>query len=105
MGFDSHENNGSADTCVTLKIDGTSFSTSHGGVGPVEALVEALAAHGRHVEILGLTQTSVRAGNDSDAVTLLEYRTAAGSGWAAGIDRSVLSATLDAVVRAANVVT
>ncbi|WP_167735548.1 2-isopropylmalate synthase [Rhodococcus sp. 1R11] len=101
VGFDSHDNDGSADTCITLKIDGATFETSHTGVGPVEALVDALSAHGRHVDILGLTQTSVRAGNDSDAVSMLEYRTATGSRWAAGIDRSVLSATLDAVLRAA----
>ncbi|MBY4011797.1 2-isopropylmalate synthase [Rhodococcus fascians] len=102
VGFDSRDNDGFADTCITLKIDGTSVETSHTGVGPVEALVDALSAYGRHVEILGLTQTSVRAGTDSDAVTMLEYRTATGAGWSAGIDRSVLSATLDAVVRAAN---
>jgi len=49
-------------------------------------------------------QTSVGTGNDSEALTLLEYRTGgSATGWAAGKDRSVLAATLAAVTRAANV--
>ncbi|WP_448321217.1 2-isopropylmalate synthase [Streptomyces sp. CO7] len=89
---------------VRLSLHGQEFTTTHQDVGPVEALVHALDGHGLGVEILGLHQTSVRSGSDSDALTLVEYRTAEGTGWAAGVDRSVLTATLDAVVRAANAV-
>ncbi|ORI19846.1 2-isopropylmalate synthase [Rhodococcus sp. 1163] len=102
ISFDSHEEHGRNTTAVTVEIHGEQSESTHEGVGPVEALIEALAPHNRDVDVLGLTQTSVQSGNDSDAVTMLEYRTADGSGWSAGVDRSVLTATLDAVIRAAN---
>ncbi|MDJ0363407.1 2-isopropylmalate synthase [Rhodococcus sp. H29-C3] len=102
VSFDSHEEHGRNTTSVTVEIYGEQSESTHEGVGPVESLIEALAAHNRYVDVLGLTQTSVRSGNDSDAVTMLEYRTADGSGWSAGVDRSVLTATLDAVIRTAN---
>lgn len=100
--FDSHESDGRNTTAITVEICGEQWESTHKRVGPVEALIEALAARGRHVDILSLTQTSVHAGSDSEAVTILEVRTAAGSSWVAGVDRSVLTATLDAVIRAAN---
>lgn len=102
ISFDSHDEHERTTTCVTLEIDGRQSNSTHEGVGPVEALIEALTVHNRHIEILSLTQTSVRAGNDSDALTMVEYRTVGGSGWVAGVDRSVLTATLDAVIRAVN---
>jgi 2-isopropylmalate synthase len=91
-----------ARTAITIRVGGVDHASTHVGVGPVEALTTALRAHGAEVEVLSLTQTSVGAGNDSEALTLLEYRTPQGTGWAAGQDRSVLAATLAAVTRAAN---
>ncbi|ORI27310.1 2-isopropylmalate synthase [Rhodococcus sp. 1168] len=102
ISFDSHDEHERTTTRVTLEIEGQQSNSTHEGVGPVEALIEALTVHNRHIEILSLTQTSVRAGNDSDALTMVEYRTVDGSGWVAGVDRSVLTATLNAVVRAVN---
>lgn len=88
-------------TTITLHADGVETRTRHDGVGPVEALGTALAAIGLPVEILSLHQTSIGTGPDSDALTLIEYRDGARSGWAAGRDRSVLAATLHAVRNAA----
>ncbi|WP_249521031.1 2-isopropylmalate synthase [Microbacterium sp. ER1] len=88
-------------TTITLHADGVETRTRHDGVGPVEALGTALAAIGLPVEILSLHQTSIGTGPDSDALTLIEYRDGARSEWAAGRDRSVLTATLHAVRNAA----
>lgn len=88
-------------TRITLGTGDDRHTTSHPGVGPVEALTEALARRGVHVEILGLHQTSVGTGNGSDALTLVEYRRDGATGWAAGLDRSVLTASLSAVMAAA----
>ncbi|MCT2224676.1 2-isopropylmalate synthase [Microbacterium paraoxydans] len=88
-------------TTITLRADGVETRTRHDGVGPVEALGTALAEIGLPVEILSLHQTSIGTGPDSDALTLIEYRDGARSGWAAGRDRSVLAATLHAVRNAA----
>jgi 2-isopropylmalate synthase len=91
-----------ARTAITIRVGGVDHASTHVGVGPVEALTTGLRAHGIDVEVLSLAQTSVGAGNDSEALTLLEYRTSRGTGWTAGQDRSVLAATLAAVIRAAN---
>jgi 2-isopropylmalate synthase len=88
---------------ATVTVDGT----AHHGVserGPVDALVRALADTGLEMEILSVHQSSLRAGADAETLTLLEYLGPAGPAWAAGRDGSVLSATVDAVVRAANAV-
>ena len=88
-------------TTITIRASGGETTTSHDGVGPVEALTAALADIGFAVEILGLHQTSTGAGNESTAMTLVEYRNGQQAGWAAGTDRSVLTASLTAVVNAA----
>lgn len=81
-------------TEITLNVNGTAHTSTHRGVGPVEALTQALAEVDRPVEILGLTQQSIGA----TAVTYLEHR----GGWACGRSDSVLTASLAAVIRAAN---
>ncbi|WP_336628734.1 MULTISPECIES: 2-isopropylmalate synthase [unclassified Microbacterium] len=90
-------------TALRLRVDGVEHAAVHPGVGPVEALTAELAAHGMPIEVLDLQQTSLGAGTDAEALTLIEYRGARGTGWTAGRDRSVLTATLRAVVAAANV--
>lgn len=87
-------------THLTVRRGGTEHTSEHRGVGPVEAFVAAVARLGIDVEILSLHQTSVRAGSGAEALTLLEYRRGGETGWAAGRDRSVLTATFEAVVRA-----
>lgn len=86
---------------VACRIDGTERRVVRRGMGPVETLVAALDEGGVGVEVLGLHQTSIDAGSDADALTLLEYRAGDVTGWAAGRDRSVVGASLAAVVAAA----
>lgn len=81
-------------TEISLVIDGRVHTSSHRGVGPIEALRRALADVGYPVEILGLTQQSIGA----TAITYLESR----SGWACGRSDSVLGASMAAVLRAVN---
>ncbi|WP_409462462.1 2-isopropylmalate synthase [Amycolatopsis sp. GA6-003] len=95
------ENSADEHTSITLRVDGAEHTSTHTGTGPVEALTAALSEHGRKVDIVALHQTSIGSGNDSEALTLLEYRTDSGTQWTAGRDRSVLAASLTAVVNAA----
>ncbi len=81
-------------TEINLIVDGRVHTSSHRGVGPLEALTRALAEAGHAVEILGLTQQSIGA----TAITYLECR----SGWACGRSDSVLGASMAAVLRAVN---
>jgi 2-isopropylmalate synthase len=90
-------------TTITLRANGIEHTSSHEGVGPVEALTAALSRIGFEVEVVSLHQASTGAGNDSDAITLIEYRVGQRTGWVAGMDRSVLTASLLAVMNAAAV--
>lgn len=103
-GIHVDEVDGTARTTTTVNIDGSVTTTEHVAGGPVEALVDALATRGIVVDIVGLHQTSVGTGSTSDALTCLEYRHDGVSRWTAGRSRSVLGASLDAVIRAANAV-
>lgn len=95
---------GNTTTLLWLSIDGAHYPSTHDNIGPVEAATSALQSHGIDIEILDLHQTSTGSGNDSEALSLVEYRHAAETSWAAGKDRSVLTATLQAVLSAANAV-
>ena len=101
VSYDSADGEGDPRTRITLQVEGREHTTVHREGGPVEALTAALAAHGVRVDIVGLHQTSVGSGAESDALTLLEHRTPAGSSWSVGRGRSVLSASLSAVMAAA----
>ncbi|WP_402843181.1 2-isopropylmalate synthase [Microbacterium sp. GXS0129] len=81
--------------------DGTEVRASVEG-GPVEAVLAALGSAAAGIEVLSLHQTSIGRGADADALTLLEYRSPAGIGWAAGRHRSTVTATALAVLTAAS---
>ncbi|KJL31411.1 2-isopropylmalate synthase [Microbacterium azadirachtae] len=85
-----------------LRIDDVETHAERIGVGPVEAVTAEFARRGLAIEVLDLHQTSIGSGNAVEALTLLEHRSAHGTGWVAGRDRSVLTATLNAVVAAAD---
>lgn len=89
-------------TTLSLRVDNSEHTSSHHGVGPVEAVTEALARIGISLDVLALHQTSIGSGNDSDALTLIEYRRGTVTRWAAGKNRSVLTATLESLIGAAN---
>jgi 2-isopropylmalate synthase len=89
-----------ASTRITLRADGAEHRSVHPGVGPVEALTRALSEVGVPLDVLSLHQTSIGSGSGSAALTLIEYRRGDAVGWAAGTDRSVLTATRAAVVTA-----
>ncbi|MBF4511596.1 2-isopropylmalate synthase [Plantibacter sp. VKM Ac-2885] len=89
-------------TTVGLRIDGDRHEATFADVGPVEAATRLLADHGVHVEIVSLHQTSLSSGSGAEALTLLEVRRGPQTVWAAGRHRSVLEASVRAVVNAAS---
>jgi 2-isopropylmalate synthase len=88
-------------TTITLRAGGTAETTSHSGLGPVDALREALRERGFGIEILSLHETRVRQGREHQALALVECREGEVVRWAAGKDRSALRATMQAVMNAA----
>ncbi len=98
---ESVDHGGASRAEVSLLIDGVEHSRVYEGVGPVEAVVRLLGEQRIHVEILTLQQCSLAAGSQSEALTLIEYRDGSGAAWAGGRDRSVLTASVRAVLAAA----
>ncbi|MEI7056153.1 2-isopropylmalate synthase [Nocardioides sp. CCNWLW239] len=98
--LESGTRDGTSRTDLRLRIGGREHSGSY-DVGPVEAAARLLAEQRIVVEILSLHQGSVASGNDSEALTVIEFRNGTGVHWAAGRDRSVLTASVRAVLQAA----
>ncbi|GAB3300606.1 2-isopropylmalate synthase [Pseudoclavibacter terrae] len=92
---------GASRTSIRVGIDGAEHSGTFDGIGPAEAVTKLLASAGVTVDILSLHQTALGVGSSSEALTLLEYRAPSGTRWVAGRDRSVLSATVTAILSAA----
>ncbi|WP_327151375.1 2-isopropylmalate synthase [Nocardia sp. NBC_01329] len=82
---------------VALVVDGRARRSEHDGADPVDAVVSALAAAGRDIEVLGLAGHRVA----DHAIAYLEYRRAGESGWSCARGESVESAGVAAAVRAA----
>ena len=73
------------------------------GNGPVAALVHALRSDlGLQIEVLDYAEHALSVGTDASAVAYVEARDAAGRvRWGVGIDTSILTASLRAVISAA----
>jgi len=97
----SEDRGGTSRTRIGIRIDGSDHLAEYEEVGPVEAATRLLGDHGLQIDVLALHQTSLTTGADSDALTLIEYRDSTGTHWAAGRHRSVLTASVLAVLRAA----
>jgi 2-isopropylmalate synthase len=88
-------------TRIGIRIDGVERRGGYDGIGPVEAAVRLLAEHGVPVDVVSLHQTSLASGTDGETLALVEHRDAAGTHWAAGRGRSAATASVAAVLRAA----
>lgn len=99
--LEAEDRGGTSRIRIGIRLNGVERSAEYEGLGPVESAVALLATHGIVVDVLSLHQTSLSAGADSDALTLIEYRAGANTRWAAGRHRSVLTASVNAVLQAA----
>ncbi|WP_063128838.1 2-isopropylmalate synthase [Nocardia fusca] len=88
---------GAQTVAVGLVVGGRAHDSEHVGADRLAAVVAALAAAGREVEVLSLTGHPV-AGH---AIAYLEYRRGGQTGWSCAHGDSVESAGVAAVLRAA----
>ena len=97
---------GGRQTSVTaqLLVDGQHRTIVGQGNGPIDALVAALAQDlGIDLEVLDYSEHALTAGAGASAVAYVETRTAGGEvSWGVGRDTSILDASLQAVISAAN---
>ncbi len=85
-----------------LRLGGEPRSVSGEGNGPIAALVHALRRIGIDVEVLDYAEHALTAGTDASAVAYIEARDEDGAvRWGVGMDTSVLTASLGAVLSAA----
>jgi 2-isopropylmalate synthase len=103
----SHETTtGEKGSTVTaqLTVDGEHRTVTGEGTGPLAAFVAAIQADlGVEIEVLDYSEHSLTSGTDARAVAYVETQDLEGEiRWGVGIDESILTASLRAVVSAVN---
>ena len=104
VSYETTTNETGARVTAQLLIEGERRAASGEGNGPIAAFVHALRSElDLYVEVLDYAEHAVGAGSDANAVAYVEIRDADGrSRWGVGIDESILTASLRAVVGAVN---
>jgi 2-isopropylmalate synthase len=85
-----------------LLVDGEHRTVSGKGNGPIDALVDALRQTGVELQVRDFHEHALTAGSSASAVAYVEAEAAGSVAWGVGIDSSILDASLQAVVSAAN---
>ncbi|WP_438821369.1 2-isopropylmalate synthase [Demequina capsici] len=91
------------DTLAADIVDGGSQVTIEGsGNGPLDAFVAALGTRGVKVEVLDYAEHALTAGGDASAASYVECHIGDEIFWGVGIDPSITTATLKAIISAVN---
>ncbi|MDD2857352.1 MAG: 2-isopropylmalate synthase [Candidatus Nanopelagicales bacterium] len=92
------------DTTVEVVISdaGTEVSLTGTGNGPIAAFCEAMNAHGIDVRVLDYAEHAMSAGGDAKAAAYLECTLDGRTVWGVGIDPSITTASLKAIISAVN---
>jgi 2-isopropylmalate synthase len=86
-----------------LLVDGEHRTVTGKGNGPIAAFVHAVQTDlGLDIEVVDYAEHAVTAGADASAVAYVEARGDDGITWGVGLDESITSASLKAVVGAVN---
>ena len=93
---------GSTMVRVALVDDGVEHALEGTGNGPVAAFCDAMARHGVDVRVLDYQEHAMSAGGDAVAAAYLECAVAGRVLWGVGIDPSIITASLKAIVSAVN---
>ena len=87
---------------VVLTDRGEEVALSGAGNGPVAAFCDALASHGVDVRVLDYAEHAMSAGGDARAASYLECAVDGQVLWGVGIDPSITTSSLRAIVSAVN---
>lgn len=86
----------------TLNADGRQSAHRGTGNGPLAALTDALRTAGIALDIVTYAEHSTRTGPGSPAAAYAECRVDGATWWGAGLDTSILAASVQAVLAAVN---
>jgi 2-isopropylmalate synthase len=87
---------------VVLDDDGRRIALQGNGNGPIAAFCDALRIHGVDVRVLDYAEHAMSAGGDASAASYLECAIGGRVLWGVGIDPSIMTSSLKAVVSAVN---
>jgi 2-isopropylmalate synthase len=93
---------GKAELEATLRVEGDVHEVTGVGNGPIAAFVDGLASVGYDVRVLDYAEHAMSAGDDARAAAYVEAAVGDTEVWGVGIDSSILTASLKAVVSAVN---
>ena len=93
---------GDTTVSVVLLDNGVDVSLEGSGNGPIAAFCTALASHGIDVRVLDYAEHAMSAGGDAKAAAYLECAVAGRVLWGVGIDPSITTSSLKAIVSAVN---
>ncbi len=91
------------DTLSADVVDaGTALTIEGSGNGPVDAFVAAIGTRGVKVEVLDYAEHALTSGGDSKAAAYVECQIGDDILWGVGIDPSITTASLKAIISAVN---
>ena len=93
---------GETELTVTLVDNGDKHELHGRGNGPVAAFCNAMASHGVDVRVLDYVEHAMSAGGDAKAASYVECAVDGRIFWGVGIDPSITTSSLKAIVSAVN---
>lgn len=87
---------------ATIKDNGKEFIIKGVGNGPIAAFCTAFATHGVNLKVLDYHEHALSAGGDAQAAAYLECSIDSRTLWGVGIDPSIVTSSLKAIISAAN---
>jgi 2-isopropylmalate synthase len=85
-----------------VRVEGDEHEITGTGNGPIAAFVDALASVGYDTRVLDYTEHALTAGDDARAAAYVECAVGDRVLWGVGVDSSIVTASLRAVVSAVN---
>ncbi|HWE91349.1 MAG TPA: 2-isopropylmalate synthase [Pseudonocardiaceae bacterium] len=101
-GVDDSGDGTDTEISVTLRVESDERELTGRGNGPIAAFVDALAGVGYDVRVLDYAEHALSAGDDARAAAYVECAVGETVLWGIGVDSSIVSASLRAVISAVN---
>ncbi|MEV4311223.1 2-isopropylmalate synthase [Actinocrispum sp. NPDC049592] len=98
----SDDGQGHDEIAAVVSVEGDTHEVTGNGNGPIAAFVDALASVGYDVRVLDYSEHALTAGDDARAAAYVECTVGDRVWWGVGVDSSIVTASLRAVVSAVN---
>ncbi|MBL8926818.1 MAG: 2-isopropylmalate synthase [Pseudonocardia sp.] len=98
----SSDGEGTTEIVATVRVESDVHEITGSGNGPIAAFVDALAGIGFDVRVFDYHEHAMAAGDDARAAAYVECAVEDTVLWGVGVDGSIISASLKAVVSAVN---